>query len=414
MQNRKSTALSAAVRLLAISAAAVFVLAAAAIAFAGTDSVDRTTGSNADSSEPVPVDIISAALTQHADRLTLSVETSGDIDPDQLRASAGAGICWTIAVRGDRSRDFCLARTPGDWALTDGKGKTIAAHADIKTKSVAVSASLTDLKLVPGLADWYVTATPATCVSGASAPVGVTNLTTSATDCSDRAPNKGNYGARIWRLQATGCTATGPHQVSSGPPNKKISLTFDDGPSTYTPAFLKQLRALNVHATFFMIGQQVGGKGKLLKQMLSDGHQIGNHSWNHANLGGGGPAATSQLTSTQNAIKRAAGYTPCVFRPPYGSTGSDLVSRANALGMSTIIWSVDPTDWATPGTDAIVNRVMAQTRKGAIILDHDGGGNRSQTLAAFPQFVKRLRAKGYTFVTLSEQLGYTTKYKLVR
>jgi peptidoglycan/xylan/chitin deacetylase (PgdA/CDA1 family) len=416
MQKRSNLALQAALRILAVAIAAAFVLGAAAIAVAGSDT-DRSTGPYDDAKEGLPVDISSAALSQHLNRLTMRVETAGPIDSDQLRASAGAGICWTIAVGSEKAQRFCLSRAPGDWTLVDARGRAIPSHTDVGHNSIAVSAALPDLKLEAGPSKWFVTATPETCeLTTGSSVTGTTGTATKPGDCADRAPDtsKPEFSARIWQLRAVGCSAKPAKQYREGPANKQIALTFDDGPSQYTPGFLKELKRLNVHATFFMIGQQVPGKRKLLKQMIDDGHELANHSWNHANLGKGGGGAASQLRDTQTAIKHASGYTPCVFRPPYGATGSDLVSRATEQGLATILWSADALDWRLPGKNVIVNRVMAQTHKGGIILEHDGGGNRSQTLAAIPQYVKRLRAKGYEFVTVSEQLGFETKYRLVR
>ena len=230
----------------------------------------------------------------------------------------------------------------------------------------------------------------------------------------DRVPDSGSFAGRVWRTVVTGCTATGPAQVLSGPRGKRIALTYDDGPAADTPAFVDELHRLGVPATFFMIGRQVQAEPALARRVLAAGDAIGNHSWDHANLGAGGPAATDELVRTNAAIRRATGFTPCLFRPPYRATGADLVARVRAQGMTSVLWSVDPADWATPGTGVIVGRVLAQTGPGAIILDHDGGGNRSQTLAAIPQMVAALRARGYTFVTVPELLGYDVRLTLKR
>lgn len=131
-------------------------------------------------------------------------------------------------------------------------------------------------------------------------------------------------------------------------------------------------------------------------------------------MGGGGAAASSQLRDANAAIRRATGFTPCLFRPPYGSTSADLVNRANAQGMTSVLWSVDPLDWRSPGTGAIVSTVLGQTQGGAIILSHDGGGPRSQTLAALPQIVRTLKQRGYKFVTLTDLLGYAERITLVK
>ena len=186
------------------------------------------------------------------------------------------------------------------------------------------------------------------------------------------------------------------------------------GPSTYTAGFVRELDKLNVPATFFMVGQQVSSNAALVRRVLASGNMIGDHSWNHADLGRGGAGASAQMRDTNAVIRRVTGFTPCLFRPPYGSTGSDLVNRSRALGMTSVLWSVDPRDFLTPGTASIVNTIVGQTRGGGIILSHDGGGPRSQTLAALPQIVKKLKSRGYKFVTLTDLLGYSEKISLVK
>jgi peptidoglycan/xylan/chitin deacetylase (PgdA/CDA1 family) len=117
---------------------------------------------------------------------------------------------------------------------------------------------------------------------------------------------------------------------------------------------------------------------------------------------------------TNAAIRRATGFRPCVFRPPYGSSGADLVARTRELGMTSVLWSADPADWRTPGAGVITSRVLAQAGPGAIVLSHDGGGPRSQTLAALPGIVAGLRARGYGFTTVSGLLGYRERVVLER
>jgi peptidoglycan/xylan/chitin deacetylase (PgdA/CDA1 family) len=146
--------------------------------------------------------------------------------------------------------------------------------------------------------------------------------------------------------------------------------------------------------------------------MMAEGHELANHSWNHADLSAGGGAATQQIVNTNRAIERESGFKPCLMRPPYGATSGSLVSAVRAQHMTSILWDVDPQDWRTPGTGTIVKTIRSQTRGGSIILEHDGGGNRSQTLAALPQYVHTLKSRGYKFVTVSELLGYKTTYKL--
>jgi peptidoglycan/xylan/chitin deacetylase (PgdA/CDA1 family) len=186
-----------------------------------------------------------------------------------------------------------------------------------------------------------------------------------------------------------------------------VALTFDDGPSAYTSRVLAILRRFGIHGTFFIIGQQVRGNEGLLRRELAAGNAIGNHTFTHANVSGGG---IRQMLSTQGAIRRATGYTPCLFRAPYGAVSGLLMRQARGLGMNTIQWSVDPRDWSRPGTGAIYSRIVSATRPGAIILMHDGGGPRGETVAALPRVISTLRARGYRFATLPQLLGLAPRY----
>jgi len=197
-----------------------------------------------------------------------------------------------------------------------------------------------------------------------------------------------------------GCTDPGAALRFNGHRNqKRVALTFDDGPSSYTPAFLRVLRRTQTVATFFEIGEQVRGHSKLLKQILDQGSEIGNHTMHHAFRGKG------DLAETNRVIKRDSGFTPCLMRPPDGALVGGLVSAAHALHMTTVVWDVDPRDWSTPGSGAIYANVTGHARSGSIAVMHDGGGNRSQTLAALPRIIKNLRHRGYKLVTVTELLG---------
>jgi peptidoglycan/xylan/chitin deacetylase (PgdA/CDA1 family) len=201
--------------------------------------------------------------------------------------------------------------------------------------------------------------------------------------------------------------------VRDGPRRREVALTFDDGPWTDTAQFLGTLERLRVRATFFMIGEQVGGHASLLKRELHDGDILGNHTWTHPFLTRT-PGAAAQLSRTSAAIQAAAGYRPCVFRPPYGDYNAAVVSTARTQGLATILWDVDPSDYARPGTATIVSRVLAQVHPGSIVLMHDGGGPRAQTLAAVPQIVRALRARGLRPVSLLDLLGGHTVYRRCR
>jgi peptidoglycan/xylan/chitin deacetylase (PgdA/CDA1 family) len=140
---------------------------------------------------------------------------------------------------------------------------------------------------------------------------------------------------------------------------------------------------------------------------------IGDHTWSHPSMPGlSAGAQRQQLLSTASAIQRAThGFTPCLWRPPYGAVNGPLVSLARSLGLLTIMWDVDPRDWATPGVGAIYGNVVANVRNGAIVLQHFGGGPRYQTLAALPQEIDTLRHRGYQFVTVAQMLGLRLIYK---
>jgi peptidoglycan-N-acetylglucosamine deacetylase len=209
-----------------------------------------------------------------------------------------------------------------------------------------------------------------------------------------------------------GCSDRGPAVAyRSGPRRKAVALSFDDGPDPLTAAFVRMLRANRAVATFFMIGEQVTSRYRsILHAELRDGDALGDHTWSHANLPLTG-GVRGQLTSARQAIRALSGYTPCVFRPPYGAYDASVVRAARSLGLATILWDVDPSDYTLPGTSAIVQRVLAQTRPGSIVISHDGGGPRAQTLAAYPLIIRALRARGYRFLTVPQLLGFHTIYR---
>lgn len=157
---------------------------------------------------------------------------------------------------------------------------------------------------------------------------------------------------------------------------------------------LAVLRRHGVHAVFFQVGQSVAAHPDLVRQVRREGHLIGNHTWSHARLTGlRSRLIHDQLDRTDAAL---GGRTRCV-RPPYGATDPRVSRVIGARGQRTVLWDVDPEDWARPGTTRIVRRVLADVHPGARILMHDGGGDRSQTVAALEQVITRLQAQGYAF-----------------
>ena len=214
------------------------------------------------------------------------------------------------------------------------------------------------------------------------------------------------------RYRPIGCVRRGPAVAySHGARRKEVALSFDDGPFPLTPSFVRMLKANHAVATFFMIGDQVTSRySSTLREELRDGDALGDHTYTHPDLVTAG-GVQSQLQRTIGAIRGLSGYTPCVFRPPYGDYDSSVMQTAASLGLATIMWEVDPSDYTLPGVSAIEQRVLAQVRPGAIVLSHDGGGPREQTLAAYPYIIKALRARGYRFVTVPELLGFHTIYR---
>ncbi len=184
----------------------------------------------------------------------------------------------------------------------------------------------------------------------------------------------------------------------------EVALTFDDGPNpANTPQLLAILKNYHVQATFFDVGRLVKLYPYLARQEIADGHIIGNHTWSHAYL----PALTpdmmrKQIAKTSDIIQQVTGIRPIFFRPPYGAVSAKVLTIINEFGLTTVIWNNDAQDWSIPGTFTIIARVLAAAGPGAIILLHDGGGNRSQTIAALPTIIQQLRAQHFQFVTMAQ------------
>lgn len=193
------------------------------------------------------------------------------------------------------------------------------------------------------------------------------------------------------------------HHVKTKPGDKVFALTFDDGPwPRETHRILKILRKYNAKATFFMIGQEVMHYPEIARAIRDEGHAIGNHSWNHPSRCRDPKA---QIVRTNQEIKKALGFEPNLFRPPYGMLKNGLAREAMKKNMSVIIWSSDSNDWKHPGSSSIARTVLRQASSGGIGLLHDGGGNRAQTIAALPVILETLQARGYRFVTVPELLA---------
>jgi len=181
----------------------------------------------------------------------------------------------------------------------------------------------------------------------------------------------------------------------------QVALTFDDGPDPrYTAAILDTLNAAGVKATFFALGKAASRNPDLIRREIAEGMHIGNHSWDHPMLSQKPPKfVVDQLQRTKDKLT-SLGASVSVFRPPFGSFQDSTVATAESLRLKTVLWSVDPSDWKRPGTGPIISRVLSLVRPGSIILLHDGGGNRAQTVEALPQIIAALKARGYQFALL--------------
>jgi cellulose synthase/poly-beta-1,6-N-acetylglucosamine synthase-like glycosyltransferase/peptidoglycan/xylan/chitin deacetylase (PgdA/CDA1 family)/spore germination protein YaaH len=201
-----------------------------------------------------------------------------------------------------------------------------------------------------------------------------------------------------------------------------IALTFDDGPDpVWTPRILDILKQEQVPATFFIIGVDGQANPELVKRIVAEGHDLGNHTFTHPNLGEIPARVTElELTATQRLIESLTGRSTRLFRPPYFGDAEpqtpdevEPADLATHMGYITIGLRIDPDDWALPGTDEIVKRTLNGAletdpdARGQIVLLHDGGGDRRQTVEALPRIIHELRARGYQFTTVSQLAGLT-------
>jgi peptidoglycan/xylan/chitin deacetylase (PgdA/CDA1 family) len=184
-----------------------------------------------------------------------------------------------------------------------------------------------------------------------------------------------------------------------------VALTFDDGPSQYTPALVEVLRRRHAAATFFPVGQPIDTHPRYLRLEHRRGFPIGDHTMTHPLLGHLPlDRQVAEVDQQAQLLTREHVPYPRLFRPPYGSFDADTLALLQARRMLMVLWSVNPEDYYRPGTRAIVARVLAAVRPGAIVLMHDGGGDRSQTVAALPAIIRKLRARHYRLVSIPRLL----------
>jgi len=367
-----------------------------------------------------PLQIQSASLAQQGQQLVWQIQLAQPFSPGGLAQDhrtlclllsgarpAGASAQLCVAGPARRSTTPRILYSPISRGGVVGRARAVAATITRASDSALAAAFLpSDVGIGYAPLRWQVISAVLPPACGAS------------TGCSTAFPSNPPL-LLLHTPRVVGCAPNGPSLVYSGPAHtRQIALTFDDGPS-YTPppsAFLSVLERDHVPATFFEIGEQIATYdhgGAYERRMLADGDMIGDHTWSHPDVTRLSPAEQrAQLLGTAAAIRKAAGgFTPCLWRPPYGSVSPSIVSLARSLGFITVMWDVDPRDWTTPGVPAIYGNVIANARDGAIVLQHFGGGPRYETVAALSQEIPTLRHEGYTFVTVTEMLGLRLLYR---
>jgi peptidoglycan-N-acetylglucosamine deacetylase len=369
----------------------------------------------ASSPEPAAFHVAAASVTQQAQQLVWNVELARPFSPASLQRSRRS-LCLLIERRrsGGVSGVLCVEQGRRRPTLVympvtrhgQGPGEAVAATiTQSGTREIKVGFDPTAIGLAYTSIRWQVLST-----------VRARGCTPHA--CMTLFPVRPAL-ARLHTPQLIGCVPRGPSLVYGGSTKvHDVALTFDDGPwdTPPPPAFLNVLEREHAVATFFEIGEHISPydpRGAFERRMLADGDMIGDHSWSHPDMAGL-PVSQQryQLVKTVDAIRKATrGFTPCLWRPPYGAISRGLVSLARSLGLVTVMWDVDPRDWALPGVDAIYDNVVSHAHNGAIVIQHFGGGPRYETVAALPREIDALRHRGYQLVTVAQMLGLRLIYK---
>jgi peptidoglycan/xylan/chitin deacetylase (PgdA/CDA1 family) len=187
---------------------------------------------------------------------------------------------------------------------------------------------------------------------------------------------------------------------------REVALSFDDGPSIYTPRILRVLAQWHVPATFFVIGKEAKAYPQFVRAEAQAGNEVGDHTETHAPMTALSAAGQqAQIVDAADAIRAAGAQSPKLWRPPYGLFNSTTISILRSLRMLMVLWTVDTRDYARPGVSTIAYTALSGVRPGAIILMHDGGGNRSETVDALPKIIAALRRRRFKLVTVPQLLA---------
>ncbi|GGT13258.1 polysaccharide deacetylase family protein [Streptomyces purpureus] len=255
------------------------------------------------------------------------------------------------------------------------------------------------------------------CALGATATVGVFGSERAATPGRPSGATAPAAGApkvagrpkpSAYRLQPMTAYAPPRHRRALPPARRRpflrmsgvgnaMVLTFDDGPDPrYTPAILRTLREYEVRAMFFVCGEMAVAHPDLLREMADDGHVVGNHSWSHPLIPTLPPSRIrDELGSTSDIVEKTLGSPPLWYRAPFGAWNRHSFEIGAELGMEPLAWTCDSLDWKEPGTGYIVRRVLDGAGPGVVVLSHDAGGDRSQSVAALRRYLPELLRAGY-------------------
>jgi peptidoglycan-N-acetylglucosamine deacetylase len=376
--------------------------------------VGGAAGTVAAGSAPGALPIVSASLTQSGPQLVWRVVSADPFTPSSLAAShqsvclgLGGAIRGELCVGHHGRRSHPRLYFSRLTAAGLDRAHRIAATV-IRMSTDELTASFLPAAIGAGYRSlrWQVVST---------APAA--NCPPAGAACTDTLPARPKL-AKLHTPKLVGCVARGPSLVYGGPPKvHDIALTFDDGPWGDPPTmdFIRLLAREHVPASFFEIGEQISEydpTGSVERAMLANGDMIGDHTWTHPDMAGLPIAKqTSELELTVDAIRHATGFTPCLWRPPYGDISPELISLARSLGLVTVMWDIDPRDWSQPGVGEIIGNVTKNARNGGIVEEHFGGGPRFETLDALPKEIANLRARGYSFVTVAQLLGLRMIYR---
>lgn len=191
---------------------------------------------------------------------------------------------------------------------------------------------------------------------------------------------------------------------------KVIALTFDDGPwNIYTEQILDILKKHEVKATFFVLAQVLKRNADVARRIVDDGHTIANHTWHHWYHRHSPQIAADEIDRSSDLIYEITGVRTNLFRPPGGILHNGLAAYAKKKNYTVVMWSADSIDYKRPSVSTLVNRVVKRATPGGIVLLHDGGGNRSNTVASLVPIIKKLKQQGYSFVTIPELLEVEDK-----